>query len=324
MSFWETRFPDGISYGSLGGPKHNTAIVQVGSGAEERTARWSGTRLVYNAQNGVKTRQQMAEVVSFVRVMKGALHGFRWKDWSDFATDQSHIGLTATGPMDQYVATGDGVTKIFQLQKLYSRSGAGPPIARRIDKPVVGTITASLNGVTKVEGTDFSISYTGGLIVFNTAPPASQDIRWGGQFDVPVRFGKEADDLFGIRFDGHELRANDTIPVEEILNETPIDDEYNYRGGMTINPFNADIVLMPNDPLAIGIVPNSNSRLITLPNATLIPAGGIWFTIHNFSPTFTPTVQDHTAAIVATIAPATMATFVIIPDAAGTNQWVGY
>ena len=47
--FHETRFPTAISRAAHGGPERRTDVVVLGSGAEERNARWADSRRSWNA-----------------------------------------------------------------------------------------------------------------------------------------------------------------------------------------------------------------------------------------------------------------------------------
>ena len=55
MSFHEILFPLDIALKSAGGPERKTEIVALGSGREERNARWAHSRRRYDAGYGVKT-----------------------------------------------------------------------------------------------------------------------------------------------------------------------------------------------------------------------------------------------------------------------------
>ena len=57
MSFHEIRFPTDISRGAQGGPERRTDVVVLGSGFEERNARWADSRRSYNAGYGVKSQR---------------------------------------------------------------------------------------------------------------------------------------------------------------------------------------------------------------------------------------------------------------------------
>ncbi len=84
MAFHEVRFPAGISLGASGGPERRTEIVVLGSGAEERNSRWADSKRSYNAGYGIKSVDDLHAVIAFFEERRGRLHGFRWKDWSDY------------------------------------------------------------------------------------------------------------------------------------------------------------------------------------------------------------------------------------------------
>ncbi len=92
MAFRETpRFPDDISYGVDFGPEFNTIISINNAGDEARNSNWSQARSRGNASHGVRTAAQSTALISFFRVMMGRLHGWRFKDWSDFTDDGAGI-----------------------------------------------------------------------------------------------------------------------------------------------------------------------------------------------------------------------------------------
>src|SRR2546423_7618997 len=84
-AFHEVLFPLDIALKSAGGPERRTDIVVLGSGAEERNARWAHSRRRYDAGYGVKTFETLSAVVSFFEERRGRLHGFRWRDRLDQA-----------------------------------------------------------------------------------------------------------------------------------------------------------------------------------------------------------------------------------------------
>ena len=81
--FHETRFPTAISRAAHGGPERRTDVVVLGSGAEERNARWADSRRSYNAGYGVKSLDDLHAVIAFFEERRGRLHGFRWRDPAD-------------------------------------------------------------------------------------------------------------------------------------------------------------------------------------------------------------------------------------------------
>jgi len=115
-SFHEILFPVDIALKSAGGPQRRTDVVTLGSGAEERNARWAHSRRRYDAGYGVKTFEALSQVVAFFEERRGRLYGFRWRDRLDHSS--AAPGVTVA-PTDQIVGTGDGVTATFQLGKTY-------------------------------------------------------------------------------------------------------------------------------------------------------------------------------------------------------------
>jgi uncharacterized protein (TIGR02217 family) len=116
MAFHEVRFPTRISLGASGGPERRTEIVVLGSGGEERNSRWADSKRSYNAGYGIKSVDDLHAVIAFFEERRGRLHGFRWKDWSDYKS----CAPTATPQAsDQQIGVGNGATAAFQLIKTY-------------------------------------------------------------------------------------------------------------------------------------------------------------------------------------------------------------
>jgi uncharacterized protein (TIGR02217 family) len=206
--FHEVRFPIAISRASTGGPERRTDVVVLGSGAEERNARWADARRVYNAGWGVKSLDDLDLVVAFFEGRRGRLHGFRWRDpldWKSCAPSKSPSAL------DQRIGTGDGTRKSFQLIKTYGSTFA--PWQRRISKPVAGSVRIAVAGVETGQGNAVSIDTTTGLVTFAAAPAAGAVITAGFEFDVPVRFDT---DRLDVNIQGFAHGAIPNIPLVEI------------------------------------------------------------------------------------------------------------
>lgn len=185
MSFHEVRFPVDISLGVTGGPERRTEVVPLASGKEERNAVWANSRRKYNAGYGVKTPNDLHAIIEFWEARNAKLHGFRWKDWSDFKSGPPQSTVASD---DQAIAVGDGATASFQLIKTYV---SGPTFwTRVINKPVSGTVLIQVNSVDKIAGTHFNVDYTTGIVTFTggNIPANGHVIKAGFEFDVPVRF----------------------------------------------------------------------------------------------------------------------------------------
>ena len=209
MLFHEIRFPTAISRGSQGGPERRTDVVTLGSGFEERNARWADSRRSYNAGYGVKSIDDLHAVIAFFEERRGRLTGFRWRDHADWKSCQPSHAPSAT---DQQIGTGDGVRTTFQLTKTYGSTFA--PWTRTITKPVTGTVLIAVAGVTQ-PATSFTIDQTSGLITFQPTriPPTGAAITAGFEFDVPVRFDT---DKLDISLQGFTHGAIPHIPVIEV------------------------------------------------------------------------------------------------------------
>ncbi|UYP68957.1 DUF2460 domain-containing protein [Thalassobacter stenotrophicus] len=183
MSFHEVRFPAAVSFGSSGGPERLTEVVTLANGHEERNAPWKHSRRRYDAGVGVRSLDDIEELISFFEARSGRLYGFRWKDWSDY---KSCLPSQAPTFGDQIIGAGDGETVTFGLAKTY-RSGPHS-YTRRVQKPVAGSVRVGVQGGELAETTEFTVDFDTGLVTFVDPPESDAEITAGFEFDVPVRF----------------------------------------------------------------------------------------------------------------------------------------
>ncbi|WP_137111899.1 DUF2460 domain-containing protein [Rhodobacter sp. SY28-1] len=208
MAFHEIRFPANLSFGSVGGPERRTEIVTLANGFEERNTPWQHSRRRYDAGVGLRSLNDVETLISFFEARAGQLHGFRWKDWSDY---KSCAPLSTPAPEDQLIGNGDGVTTVFQLQKTYL-SGL-QSYTRPICKPVAGTVVVAIAGDQKVESLEFSVNLETGEITFVLPPDLGTRVTAGFEFDVPVRFDADVIQTSVASFQAGEVP---TVPVVEI------------------------------------------------------------------------------------------------------------
>jgi uncharacterized protein (TIGR02217 family) len=209
-AFHEVLFPLDIALKSSGGPQRRTDIVALGSGAEERNARWAHSRRKYDAGYGVKTFEALSEVVAFFEERRGQLYGFRWRDRLDHSSAAPGANVS---PIDQAIGTGNGVNASFALSKTYGAIYA--PYERPIGKPVAGSVRIAVSGVEVLEGTAFSVDPTTGIVTFHAGhiPASSATVTAGFLFDVPVRFDT---DYLEVDMSAFAAGAIPKIPVVEI------------------------------------------------------------------------------------------------------------
>lgn len=208
MAFHDIQFPPKLSFGSVGGPERRTEIVTLTNGFEERNSPWAHSRRRYDAGVGLRSLDDMAELIAFFEARSAQLHGFRWKDWADYTSAVPSKAITAG---DQEIGRGDGRTVEFRLSKLY-RSGAHS-YRRPILKPVLGTVRVAVGDVEQFETIDYSVDHTTGTVRLNVAPINDAPVTAGFEFDVPVRFDTDRIAVSVASFQAGEVPQ---IPIVEV------------------------------------------------------------------------------------------------------------
>ncbi|QPC87219.1 TIGR02217 family protein [Mesorhizobium sp. NBSH29] len=209
-SFHDVLFPSPISFGATGGPERRNEIVQMTSGRERRNSRFAHSRRHYDAGTGVRSLEDLYDVLAFFEARRGSLHGFRFRDPFDSKSCRPADAISFT---DQSIGTGNGTTQRFALAKTYG-SGADA-YARAIVKPVAGSVRVAVNGVERSTPSGFTLDATTGEIVFpgGQIPASGTAITAGFQFDVPVRFDTERIEISLSAFKAGQIPS---IPLVEV------------------------------------------------------------------------------------------------------------
>ena len=207
MSFHDVRFPTAISFGSTAGVERRTDIVTLVNGFEERNSPWAQSRRRYDAGIGVRTLDDLAEILSFFEARHAQLFGFRWKDWIDH---KSCAPSETPASSDQVLVPGENPNE-FQLVRRYA--DAANEYVRAITKPVIGSVLIAVDGANKVEGVDYSLDHATGVISFVVTPASNAIITAGFEFDVPVRFDTDTIDVNLGAFEAGEIPS---IPIVEV------------------------------------------------------------------------------------------------------------
>ena len=204
MNFHEVQFPAAISFGSSGGVERRTEIVTLVNGYEERNSPWAHSRRRFDAGLGVRSMDDLSEVLTFFEARHGQLFGFRWKDWLDHRSCAPSASVSAT---DQ-VLEGSGTT--WQLVKRYE--DAAGSYVREITKPKVGTIVVAVGGAPLTEGTEFTVDVNSGVVTL-ASNPGSGPVTAGFEFDVPVRFDVDRIEVNLAAFEAGDIPS---VPVIEV------------------------------------------------------------------------------------------------------------
>ncbi len=321
--FNEVLFPVGISYGSSGGPGFSTNIIETDSGQEERIPRWEFTKHTFNAAEGVKSYDDLAELKAFYLARQGVTFGFRYRDFLDRSShptrpqDESLNGGTISDT-DQNLGTGDGTTVNFRLVKRYTSGSQFHD--RIIEKPVAGTILIAINGTPQVEGVDFSVDTTTGFISFTVAPTGGQVLTWGGLFDVPCRFASDLDELFDMSIDDFGSGSTN-VPIEEIRLEVSILQEMFFGGGQEYT-INANHFVTQSGGHFQRLDVQTAALKAFLPDETNLSTGHL-FVLENDGSESIEVVDDDDTDFTDALAAGVTKDYYLIVDQGGTNKvWV--
>ena len=202
-AFEDVRFPIAIGREASVEPAFSTAVVTTAGGSEQRNAEWANARLRFDAGPGVRSEEELHELLAFFRARRGAAVAFRFED----PFDNSSSGMTgAPGAADQLLGVGDGSRTEFALVKLYGDQ------ERRITRPQPATVRLSVAGVERVSGWSLADR---GVVLFDEPPAQGEAVRAGFRFDVPVRFAEDRLSLSRATFAAGEVGSVPLVEVRE-------------------------------------------------------------------------------------------------------------
>lgn len=160
MAFLESpRFPTNINYGVVGGPTYKTNIIEKNSGWENANIVWPQGMHEYDVVYAVKDQTTIEALLAFFHAVKGRATGFRFKDWADYKS--CGVDSTPTFADQPVIGTPNGITRTFQLAKVYSKGALST--ARTIRKPVSNTVLVGVSGLS-VNGV--TVDTTTGVVTF--------------------------------------------------------------------------------------------------------------------------------------------------------------
>jgi uncharacterized protein (TIGR02217 family) len=158
--FLETpRFPDTIAQGAEGGPEFVTDLIEFSSGHEQRHATQALPRRRYTVTLLNRRESDFEAVAALFRIAQGRAHGFRFRDWADYAvtTANGRLGTTAIG-------TG---APTYQFYRRYTVGASTQD--QSVRKPTSGSATVYRNAAPVTVGAgagEIAIDYTNGIVTF--------------------------------------------------------------------------------------------------------------------------------------------------------------
>lgn len=319
MTFRDIELDRAYSYRSLVGEQGNTAVVELGSGAEERIQRWGETRLVANLGYAVKTYADLTAILAFKRAMGHRLDTFRFWNPLDYSTGTntpSDTSLSLVTNADEQIGTGDASNKNFQLVKRYT-NGVNT-VTRNITKPIIDTVKVALDGVNQTSG--WNVDLSTGIVTFSSAPGNGVDVTAGCQFNDEVRF--ESDDS-SVSIDSYE--RGDVVGglrIVSVMGGSIVNDDYPYRGSSTPT-FGADMDLTPQMGALVRLDPSTSGLSVILPDPSPYPYGGPHWLLENISGTDSFDVV-YNGVTVATVAAGDWCELWLGLDISSNPEWVAY
>lgn len=339
MSNHDIQLPARLAAGTKGGPGFRTKLLDSDSGAEARPTAWGPTqsRIEYDISKAVSSREDVADILSMYRATRGAACGWRFKDLTDWSTSRNHNVLPELAhPLDRSIMDPpitDGVTRAFQLQKIYVDPSNSVAHIRKITRPtkpadpdylLVFYLNGSpfwANGLSLLPGLHVAVDYDTGLTYWDLDTigpiPGPLLIEAAFTFHVPSRFDLETDRGLRISWDEADQFSLDALGVTEIQPDHHTGAEEHLLGGQQ------DIVLNSN-PYTVGNQAGHVMRMtgavpgqvLNMPNRTLFSeyyTGGPWAIIEN----------DSANAIAVRDCFGTTASCSIAAGAVGELYWIG-
>lgn len=163
MAFLDERFPIDVNYGATFSHIHSVDVTTTVDGSEFRTLNHPYVRLNYDVTYENCLDEAMDAVADLYDRANGKYRAFRVKDLTDYSTNDHRKTPTA---LDMPLYRPGASTQIYQLVRWYGEP-TDPECARRvIKKPVSGTVKIANDGVEQVEGVDYTVDYSTGLVTF--------------------------------------------------------------------------------------------------------------------------------------------------------------
>ena len=213
MAFHKVRLSPGYERGAQGGPVFSTTINGTQNNRETRGQNWFQELSRWDIGFGIRKQEDIEILSSFFRQRRGRLHGFLFKDWSDYQVRNI-----------QHFGDGDGALTRFQLRKVYGDPSlpSSEWYERKITRPIATTVrifetadpsTGLYNEL--FSPADYMLNEDTGVVTLTTPLALGVGIYWTGEFDIPVRFDVDSLDIAVEWADAMEIRNINVMEIRE-------------------------------------------------------------------------------------------------------------
>ena len=182
------------------------------SGRERRNARFSQSRRRYDAGTGVRSIEDLYDVLAFFEARRGSLHAFRFRDPFDMKSCRPGETVTA---FDQQIGVGDGSEAAVPVGRR-AMASVRMPIAATYLKPVAATVRVAVNSserAARLRVFDRSRHRRGRVSGRQEFRLRNAVVTAGFEFDVPVRFDTERLEVSLTAFKAGQIPS---IPLIEV------------------------------------------------------------------------------------------------------------
>jgi len=300
MTFHEAAiFPDWIDYGSSGAVNADTLFRKF----DNKTALSKSVRLSHRRQYFVKKAtldySDLLTLKKFFIAREASLYGFRLLDKNFCSTaDDGFSEPNYDEYTGDWVGSTDYITNVLCYPlKLSLNSAYYSGQTFYVTKPIFGTIQIKDSFVGLLtEGTDYTINYSAGYVIFHTLPSAF-GFTWAGKFHIPVRFSTETGRNLSLDLDNPTLGAF-KISMEELpttVNEYSMvccRGNHPYGGGIS-DSFGLDEYVLRKNSRVFELVSNNSGDIAEYPIPSDSERGGVFqFVKNNSSSTYNFTIRS--------------------------------
>jgi hypothetical protein len=201
---------------------------------------------------------------------------------------------------------------------------------RVLRKIVSGTMKVAINGADQPTG--WTVSLTTGIITFSVAPGAGLSVSAGCEFDVPVSFGEETDEVFlttWVHYDAKDIPdimleediAESIVPEADTVTDAPYPDSRYPGGGNFYGNLADDYDLSYDDGKVQVFNPTGADRKLFLPVATDLPNGGEHFVLVNINGTYQLLVRTAGDSAVLTVPVNSTREVMLAEDGSAVKTW---
>lgn len=183
MAVLDIVFDESISHGMSGLPRFDNTVVVTRGGYEQRNQNWETPLHSFSIEHVIQSRAKLNYLLSFLRLTKGDLHSFLFKNWMDYSVQPTSVAGYNEGVTTSLTAT------TFQLQKRYRVDSSNSTYAD-IKRIKSGTFKLFNNATELTEGSDYTLNYSTGVLT-----TSATFTHWTGEFYIVCRFESESGNM---------------------------------------------------------------------------------------------------------------------------------